>query len=94
MQIQTQTIVNMLNNRADAKLRKRLNDALTPIFEECRGHQPDNQPWIGDLTSKLHEVATAYLTPSYRTKENAEFLAKLESVSDEINDLRDQIPNP
>lgn len=105
----TDTITTRLHAKADADLRKKLNESVEWIWQETQyrsnsqpkmedhnnvvtainnaGRKWETMPWIGSIISIFKEVAFAYLRDDWRKRYVSEFMGKVESMAEEMENL-------
>lgn len=102
----TQDITTMLNARADEKLRRFVTGQLDPLwakFESTRnvewaGNYIDKtiseteKQWIGSTWKRAEYGFMEVLRNHFREEEAREFIAKVNSLSEEIDILRNPAP--
>lgn len=89
-----QSITDKIHQRSDAELKKLIEAAVMPLFEECRNMPygdlsrayPDDwkdfkdNHWIGHYMQKYRDLAFLYLRDYHRAKAVDEFVRKVEEV--------------
>jgi hypothetical protein len=95
----TETLQARLDKQADAKLAKEINDAVTPIERLLHGENRSvtvrvagtNQTvetLTGYLLSALEDTIKSRLQERYRKAQTIDFMAKVESLADQVEELR------
>ena len=98
----TETLQARLDKRADAKLAKEINEAVRPIERllggtnqtvtvRVTGTNQTVETLSSYLLGALEDKLFTWLQDDYRKAETVDFMAKVESLGDQVEELRNEL---
>lgn len=82
-----QTITEKLFDKADKELKARINKSTQWIYDDARQVEHSEKPWIGTIGVQFNELAFDYLREKYRQQAIDDFMAKVNSMAEEMENL-------
>jgi len=90
----TETLTQKLHDKADRELRERIRNSMDPIWKELgangdwqRGKEGPKLPWPGPSGAEFEKVAFEYLCAPNRERAVSDFMAKVESMASQMEEL-------